>query len=298
MAMPPRALRGRLAASVIAAVLGSNRREFALAGALLVVSISWFADILREIITNGPGTLAKNTFDLILLSAFPLTALILYRLAALTLREGAEAVRIVTDEWPAKVKVLLLFLSPPGMTKAQQEALSGDLADPAQQGGIIERFGRASWRMPFEAISYHLPALERVVVIPSRAEHWMGRYQKIDIPGTAEHAPDFIELACRLTPTKPVLVQEVASFLADESLRSGIGFYNPQEIADVCNRCLSLLRRHRFRDHEILIDATGGYTVTTAAAAAATIAHGRRFQCVDMHGYRVRSFDISYGDAE
>ena len=204
---------------------------------------------------------------------------------------------VSVDHSPPKARALILFLSFPG-NQAQQEtytALRGDLTHP----DTLPALGKASWRMPLEAIRYHLPELEHVVLIGSAGP-----------TGTRACVDDFRDLLDRLLPGHALqvgavdeLVDRVARPDGDViDLRRGLSFFDPETLFTVVDAVFSHLVAHESLDPaDVLIDVTGGTALASVAGASAAGGLFRRFEYVAFNErsehYEVRTMKPTFGIA-
>jgi hypothetical protein len=156
---PPR-LQAEKALQVIRILFGSANRQVALQVILLLLSFNAVGNSVYEI-SKGESSLVQWTWILL----FLLLVGWLYWSARKALARVNLAV--VQDENPQKCKALIFFLSPPGkdMGWLNQEPKT-EMQDSAIQNDARKKF-EGPWRMPLEAVSYHLERLEKIVILPS-----------------------------------------------------------------------------------------------------------------------------------
>lgn len=268
-------------------------------GALLYLSLGWFEAALQEFLSkqldDRLGTRLSELTGIVIEGHWVLglifpALLVFFLLRFRRFRESA-IIRLVADEHPAGAKALILYLSPFG-----QKRSDGQPADPAEiQGDIADLPARKKltgpWRMPIEAIWYHLDhkSLEKVVIIPS-ADDDRG------MKGTFRDFEHFRALVRRITArAAPHLdVRAVHELLDDDEFRNGIDFENGEALLTATSKVWSALEASGYKARDILIDITGGQKVTGIAGAGVALHDGRVFEYVSTRDYGVRTFDFIY----
>ena len=179
---------------------------------------------------------------------------------------------------------LMLFLSPIG--EADQPTVDEELGlvtDPT----VRQKF-KGSWRMPLEAIGYHLSrvdglALKHVMVITSKK--------------TVDDYARFEMLVKKLTLGVALDVQHVAT-LKDGAFRDGVDFLSPRALEDTIEYVYEFYRKKEIGEREVVVDITGGYKTTSIAGAIVALKENRRIQYVESAAsYEVRFFDLEYETA-
>lgn len=183
----------------------------------------------------------------------------------------------IVDEEPKKCAALILFLSP---NKDNLGPIQGDIAEPR----LRERF-TGPWRMPVEAVAYHVGKLRHVIVIPSG-----------DSPGkedgTYRIAHQFEDLIVRLAAGSRLEVVQVGQI--NPAWAEGVPFEKANDWLSAVRAAFDWLHQRGLRDRDIVVDITGGPKIATVAGAAVTIGEARRFQYVNTLDYTVLSFDLKY----
>ncbi len=243
--------------------------------AIVFVALSlvagWIPDGLSEIISVKffhDGNLVKGVF----LFAFGL--LILVGLTFLSWRYSEEAQYDVFEDFPDKKKVLIPFLS---NVRGNEKTVMDEIEKLRELSTVEEKIEKVnesstikSWRMPLEAIKYHKPRLERVVVITSDK--------------SSKHFNAFKELL------KEVFGKEVSDMLVEKKVKS---FENIKELFNALNEIYKELREDKFRDRDTIIDITGGQKTSSVAAAFMTAYYSdREFDYVSTEDYTVKSYDV------
>jgi hypothetical protein len=268
---------------VVTHLIGSGRAPTILSVVVVLMAIGWAGDSLFEWLTELGVWLKGGTV---------VDPLPLHRLFALAfiggvvawlwwLARAAEAhvrPRVVVESNPGQVDGLILFLS----------ALAGDdvsrLHAAAPELGSLDAFrqhlGGLKWRMPLEAIAYHLPTLRRVVVISST--HGSGSRRQFSA---------FKDLVTQIFPGADLRVQDVAEF--DSRYEPGLDFDDVEKVAAATDDAYVRLREDGLDRERLLIDVTGGAKTNSIAGAVVALAEGRRIQYVS-HSYQVLAYDVTY----
>lgn len=192
---------------------------------------------------------------------------------------------IVQTDSPPPCQVLILFLSPPGKDEQWLQQPLKDEMDDISNGSTRKRF-EGSWRMPVEAVAYHLTRLERIVVLPSSDSP-----DKMD--GTFRYFSLFAETMKQLTQTKKS-IQIIGLHEIDSRWDKGVDYEVAQALVDALHQTSRWLHDQGVKDQDILVDITGGQKVPTVAGAAVALGKGRWFQYISTRDYKVRAYDITY----
>lgn len=270
--------------AVLLQTLGTDSYVFIPVVLLIVLSMAWFANSTYSLFITAPPTTWRMVVCLV---SFPVTFIILVLLARKQLRK--QAISVAEDAKPARVRGLIIFLSPMGPDKEFVKSIvDGTQQVDEQKSSYLQRF-TGSWRMPLESILYHIDRLEYVVLIPS-ADH---RKDDGDIsPGTIRETQHFIDLVSRMCAEASLGFIE-PSDLGTE-FTEGIDFEDCQFLVRAVERGFELLEAKRLRDSQILVDITGGQKVTTFAGAVVCLAEGRKFQYVSTRDFKIRIYDPTY----
>ncbi len=243
--------------------------------AIVFVALSlvagWIPDGLSEIISarfSHDGNLVKGIF------LFASGLLILGILTFLGWRYSEEAKYEVFEDFPEKKKVLIPFLS---NVRGNEKTVMDEIEKLRELSTVEEKIEKVnesstikSWRMPLEAIKYHKPRLERVIVITSDK--------------SSKHFNAFKELL------KEVFGKEVSDMLVEKKVKS---FENIKELFNALNEIYKELREDKFRDRDTIIDITGGQKTSSVAAAFMTAYYSdREFEYVSTEDYTVKSYDV------
>lgn len=194
---------------------------------------------------------------------------------------------IVQDENPQKCKALILFLSPPlkdmtWLTQEQKEEMQNSIL----QEEVRKRF-EGPWRMPIEAVAYHLDRLDKIVIFPSSDSPGRddGTFRNLDL---------FKRVVQRFVGDKKQGLQLVGLHELNSQWNVGVDFENAQALVNALDRAFDWLHTQHIKDYDIMVDITGGQKVPTVAGAAVALGEGRRFQYVSTRDYKVRTYDITY----
>lgn len=254
-----------LVVALLVAFDGFSTVVWSIAGRLLDRS---FSDAWTEVTTHKVQVLL-----------FPIVLTMLYAAAR---RVSSQRIRVVPDNTPAKVRALVIFLSP--MTprdRALVEQLPTRGADIEEDATRCEFQG--PWRMPVEAIAFHRPRLTHVVVIPSADGGAVGGPPET---GTVHEMDTFRSMIKALTADR------VAVLASD-----AVDFEDVTSLVAAVERAYALLADAGIGSADILVDVTGGSKLATTAGAIVSLDEGRRYQYVSRRDYRVRAFDVRYTTA-
>ncbi|ADU96595.1 hypothetical protein [Thermovibrio ammonificans] len=176
------------------------------------------------------------------------------------------------ERTPLKRKALILFLSVPG-----KGGNSRELLDALRKAETIEEklelvngsFIR-SWRMPFEAMKFHLPELRSVVVISSLE--------------SSNYYPLFLKVAKLLFPESQIQFKEIPI----------TSFESFNQVQEAVEKAYSFLKEQGFREKEVILDVTGGKKIVSIVGALLSLQPFREFQYVstEQGSYSVKSYDL------
>ncbi len=220
---------------------------------LLAISGSWISDGLFLALFDGRIT---EGMTMVLISVTILLVL------------GVAIKNVVTDvhfevesRKPRNVKVLVLFLSPPG--RGQLEIIDEIYKLEDFEGK------RLSWEMPVYAIKYHADAgtLEKVEVIT--------------FMDTDEQFEKFRDLIGRLFPNSSFSME--AHRVSDSE--------DVKEMYEVLESIFKELGG-KYKDSDIIIDVTGGKKPATIAGVLASVYHFTEVQYVSTTTKEVKSYYV------
>ena len=267
---------------------GGDLRALVLVVAVLV-SMGWLTDSLFEWMSDVGdylhGRPVADWFPLHRLVSVGSFGLLLGWL--LVLAAGARKryrPRVGKDEQPAQARGLILFLSSLIVDESKQLDQPKALREKLKQLDGIEafraHFGRLNWRMPLEAIAYHLPRLDHVIVICSQGEL-----------GSAKQLPLFRELCGRVFAAERFHLKDAGEL--DSRFGHGLSFEDVDTVSRATDHAFQWLLDQGIAVSDILIDITGGQKPNAAAATAVALAEGRRIEYVTFD-YRVTVYDVTY----
>lgn len=269
-------LSGEVAANLADAMLGGKR------SVALVLALGIFS-ILLNLVSNGIGVFLPGWWSLAVGGLLLVLWVAGFRVALRWVVAGLK-LRVIQDDKPAQYKVLIMFLSP--VFSDRDTALA--IADGRQSGSIRNVADRAlfqvSWRMPLEAIAYHLGRLEKLIVLPSA-----------DSPGKQNGTHRDLQLFFGTIRQMcgadcPELLDVKTLGLADGP---EVDFEKAEALVSALEGIYRWLRENKVSDYDILIDITGGQKVPTVAGASVALDVGRRIQYVSMRDYKVRTYDFT-----
>jgi len=220
----------------------------------------WFPDGLNELME---GHTKKGLF--MLLVSFGLLAFILFLGKKVI---GASKYSVVQEE-PRKRRALILFLSPVWRNE-EAESLLKELSAPGPVEEKLEKINQTafkSWRMPAEAVKYHLPKLEAITVITSEK--------------SSPHFPTFTRLLRALFGER-LRVEEVKVS----------SFEDFKEVEEALERAYSRLKEAGYGEREVILDITGGQKIVSIVGALLSLYGRREFQYVSTNDYSVKSYDV------
>ena len=262
-----------------------------------MVSLSWFGDTLWTLMTDFQNTFQcyKTALGVF---AFPVTISIWYVLIEKSMDEMIKLDVKETTDVPG-CRALIVFLSKPG---EQDKAMVNDLfqeGNALPDDAIMERAFRerfiSGWRMPLEAVAYHLTKglLDRVLVIPSRD----GCRKQPDGTvrpdrGTHLHFPAFKNLLESVTSGR-VAVSNIGE--ADGRWQTGVDYEGAGELHDCLHDAFSWLKNQGYNTvKEVIVDITSGQKIGSSVATVMSLDLGRQVQYVSTNDYTLKSFDITY----
>ncbi|MEO2069463.1 MAG: hypothetical protein ABGX27_08180 [Desulfurobacteriaceae bacterium] len=205
--------------------------------------------------------------------------IILIVLGYLGVKYSHESKFEVYDEEPEKKKILIPFLSVinKGENIVDSQTLLEEIEkipdnlpleekiEVIQQNSLLRK-----WRMPIEAIKYHQPKLEKIIVITSSQ--------------SLEQVPAFKELVkkCFGESFEKKIVKKLVS-----------DFENIKELFNVLDDVYSEIRKEGYRDKDAIIDITGGQKINSIAGAFMTSFYNdREFQYVSTQNHKIKSYDV------
>lgn len=310
-------LSGRDARGLLVNLLGSQLGWPMLLAVILIMAVGWLADGLFGLAEAGVGRLLTLSGprlhwladpDRVHVAAQASIALV-GMLILMGFHRWARRARerypftVDIDTQPRKVRALILFLSFPGNDEIRERyaRLEGDLSAP----GTLRALERAPWRMPLEAIRYHMPKLEHVVLIgssgPGGTRREVDAFRKLLdrlVPGHHLHVATVDELMPTI-PRTPARAAELGHAPAIDA-RGGFSFHDPETLFMVVEAVLAhLVGGERLAPEDILIDVTGGTALASVAGAAAAGGLFRRFEYVAFdertEHYEVRTMKPTFG---
>jgi hypothetical protein len=180
----------------------------------------------------------------------------------------------VVEEEPQKKKALILFLSEIRDKSSQELNDEIKILDTAENESDrlskLQGSSLSKWRMPVEAIKYHLPKLERIVVVTSSL--------------SSTQLESFRLLIVKL------FGEEEAKKILQEKIED---FESVSEIFEKLNKIYKDLEKEGFKAKHVIVDVTGGQkTASIAGALATTVYADREFQYVSTNTYQVKSYDV------
>lgn len=251
-------------------LLGVHGVRAALGVVLLLAGLGWFTDSLFEWIQDLGRWLEGGTVEdwlpahrIIALSVFGAELVVLWVLARGAQRRYRP--RVGAETAPAPVRALILFLS--NLPPKSAEELEEVAAELAGMDDFRARHGALNWRMPLEAIAYHLPRLAEVFVVTSEGAS-----------GSNLQCALFRRVVERCFPGTGLRLRTVGEL--DTRYGNGLDFEDVDRVSQATDDAYEALRAGGLRPADILIDVTGGRKPNAVAATAVALAEGRRIQYV------------------
>ncbi len=243
--------------------------------ALLFVAMGsgWVGDLILEQIKNS---WKLNTYYLmgmgVLLFAIGTSYIYIKRrnfLPVQTIGNGAP---------PQRVKALIINLSSLNkVLPAEQFKMLLEGTDPPfSYERLQQEYPGCNWLSLFEAVQYHQPVLRYLYLSTSMGDN--GSAQQFTLARQALHR--FIEI--RGYPA--VLIEQKPEPYDFNNLDEGIR---------AVREAITLLKhQHRLKEHDIVVDITGGTKMTSLAASMALQTYpGLQFQYYDHGGKRFLAYD-------
>jgi hypothetical protein len=269
---------------VVQHLLGGGELRIMTMVVAMLVGVGWLADSLFGWLQNIGDILEGRPVDdwlplhrVIAVTAFVSGFLYLYQLARAAPARYRPSIESTTE--PRKVRGLILYLS--NLRADEEERLRAKVPDLVGMKGFRALPERLNWRMPLEAIDYHLSRLTDVILICSAGDG-----------GSARQAALFKELVARLFPQATVRLAELGEL--EPNYLNGISFDDVDRVADATDDAYAYLTDKGLSDGEILIDITGGLKTNVIAGTAVALAEGRRVQYVRTETYQVCVYDVTY----
>jgi len=224
---------------------------------LISIALSWIPDAISSFLPSG------KLGGFIMLSTSVSILMVLYLFAV---RYGSTIDFDVYEEQPKKRSVLIIFLSP--LRRDSLKKVEEMLENLRKEEDLPEDLNvLSSWRMPYEAVKYHLPKLKKIVVITSEK--------------SSAQFPLFKKLFKRLF-RKDLEVEEVK-----------LGSF--EDVGKVFRELDSIYRRlgeQGIKEKDVIVDVTGGQKPNSIAGALMTLYYDRDFQYVSTNDYKVKSYDV------
>jgi len=178
------------------------------------------------------------------------------------------------EDNPERKKILILFLSAPKVKDSQ--ILLEEIKKIQETGTfsekihIIQKSSVKSWRMPVEAVKYHLPKLKKIVVITS--------------PQSSEYLDNFKKLL------ESVFGEEIPGIVTEKQISN---FENMQEVFNILDEIYEELTKEGYRNKDAIIDITGGQKINSIAGALMTLLYNdREFQYISTNTFEIKSYDV------
>ncbi len=177
----------------------------------------------------------------------------------------------VVSEDPSKKRALILFLSNVRGNQEKLEKLLNELKKVEQLEGKLKELNNTdfrSWRMPLEAVKYHLGKLEKVIVITSNS--------------SSEQFNMFSKLLEEFFPEKNIKLEEI---------KAG-NFEDFNQVQEAIEKAYKKLKTDGIKEKDTILDITGGQKIVSIVGALLSLNPGREFEYVSTTNYSVKSYDV------
>jgi hypothetical protein len=279
-------------------MFGTSGLQTLLLVSVTIVTLAWFSDTLFIFLTGSVKNAPVWSWVLGLCS-FPGVIFFWYNLLEKSLNETDRLKIEETTKVPG-CKVLIVFLSKiKPVHKLEFQNLLETVAGGGTNQSMLERTTRQTisngWRMPFEAIAYHLEraTLEKVVVIPSKDTYPRNTDNELVIDkGTIHDYPLFKQLV------EGTCSRDIKLYNAGEisiSSEHGVDFESFESIYKCLGAIFKWLREQGYNTPtEAMIDITSGQKVGSSVASVMSLDLDRKVQYVSTNDYTVRSYNVTY----
>ena len=279
-------------------LFGSHSLLVIFLGSITIISLNWFGDgIWRLIVLGGkqlisPALAGNQVLPIIgRIIWFPCLLAWWWLLIRKSFDEVANLI-VHEQTGVAGCKVLIIFLSLPGQDVPLIQNLlassASELAGKIKELQFREQF--RSWRMPLEAIHYHLQqnTLERIMVIPSATVQTVNGKPN---EGTYKYFHDFRMLVEKTT--SGLSVHQAGE--SENKWMTGVDYESARALRDCLADVFEFwLDTQGYREEDILIDITSGQKLCSSIATLLSLQKGRQIQYVSTTDYTVKSYNIDY----
>lgn len=274
---------GQSSLKVIGVLLTSRNIGTALLALVFLILLHWAATSSHELFRHWLFSLGIESTDWWLLLP---VALMLAGLYILSEKAALGKLDISNDKKTNPTRVLVVFLS-----YLKVDDLADEFAEVLKTGNakdpeIRKALGTTNkWRMPLEAVVYHLPTLEKLIIITSNASSaQLGQFK-----GPVQIAADTI--LTEAGETRKLDIVSIENF--GEEFKSGIDFESANELEHALNTIYDRLTQKEFRETDVLVDITGGTKLVGAIGAAVTLSKSRQFQYV-TNTYEIKTYNVTH----
>lgn len=268
----------RSARQLITTLFGGMDKFSIISIVVMLMLLGWATDTLFEAFS----ILRSEAFSVhralgALVSAAPVLILILW-LTTLHRKARTRFEKAVLSAQSLDVQPrhrLVIFLS------HNREQAQNVMAPVATERRSVQ----SNWRIPLEAIHAHASkgTLKEVWIIGSSGGQ--SSHQQI---------PHFVELLNACLPDAQTFKVRTLADIAPESWGQGIDFDNLSEIVDALETIRLHITQQEARN-DLIVDITGGKSITSSAATLVCYSQGIAFQYVDCPGeevYQIREYSL------
>jgi ABC-type multidrug transport system fused ATPase/permease subunit len=177
----------------------------------------------------------------------------------------------VISHIPSKKQALILFLSNVRGDQNKLEQLLKELKKFEQLEEKLNALNDTdfrSWRMPLEALKFHLGRLEKVIVITS------------DI--SSKQFKMFSKLVENFFPEKKIKLEEIKAK----------DFEDFHQVQEAIENAYKKLKEDGIKEKDTILDITGGQKIVSIVGALLSLNPGREFEYVSTTDYSVKSYDV------
>ncbi len=180
----------------------------------------------------------------------------------------------VISDIPVPKKALVLFLSnlkEEDNNKIIQEIERIEGSSIDEKLNFINKGILRPWRMPLEAIKYHLSRLEKLAIITSSKSH-----PQVD--------------AFKFLIEKVFGNQAEKITIKEKHLKT---FENANELFTLLDEIFQELEKEGIKSKDVIVDVTSGQKINSIVGAFMTLLYDdREFQYISTNDYKVKSYDV------
>jgi uncharacterized DUF497 family protein len=180
----------------------------------------------------------------------------------------SRKIEVVREE-AIKSKVLILFLSSIRNEDETRKIIDGNV----ELDKLMVELENNQWKMPLIAINHHLPKLEKVIVLTSKAK---------STPGSDSNFKLFNDMINKFYKDRKIKVIP----------KKGLDFEDVKAVFEQIDDIYLELKKEQIKDRDVILDVTGGQKPNSVAGALATYVYDRKFQYISTNSKEVYSYDM------